>query len=671
MNGNDDGSNYSVKDEDLSPARKLYHATSAKAVITSSRRSSSTSVASAMTTTTSASSSSPSLGKAKIIASASAAGEAAPPCIASSPFKRLKVEQQPQKQPPEAWDKNHLPKLCERDEQHYRLTSTLMSSSSMSSSASSSASGNGNSNCGSKTMAVNGPESNTSNPLTQLRRKTEEQEGNEREDIDDEEIDADSDHSGSTSSRENGHDVVRRVGDDDDETNSDDELALQQIMAAVARGRIPVEFLAQLQQWQQEQHHDNDDDDDEEPEILPYPPPQSLADVARFIQSDQCQNIIILAGAGMSVASGIPDFRSPNGLYATLNADLLTCDDQSQRDKIHADPSYALDQHLFLENPLPCLEVNRDFILGIHEQRWKATLAHRFVELLHSKSGKLCRLYTQNIDGLEDQCHLLPHSKIIAVHGSMDEAACAKCSAIMPMDQFSHEMKTKIKDWTKGIPSRTKEDDDDEEDGHSISSSSKESSSSSSTNTDATPTSTAIPPSTSTPIYCPQCGAPTVKPNIVLFRSPLPQVFFQHCHQDTSQADLLLVLGTSLGVAPANSLVYKVPSTCMRVLLNRELVGWHLGFDPRPNGRGRSRRDFFAKGTCEELCLELLRHLGWLDDLKLLVFSQSNGSSDGDNDDDDDDDDDDRTSAKILLLPESSQAMLMKALTEEADQRST
>ena len=46
----------------------------------------------------------------------------------------------------------------------------------------------------------------------------------------------------------------------------------------------------------------------EESEEIEYPfePPQSLSDVAKFILSDKCQSIAILAGAGMSVASGIP-----------------------------------------------------------------------------------------------------------------------------------------------------------------------------------------------------------------------------------------------------------------------------------------------------------------------------------------------------------------------------
>ena len=39
--------------------------------------------------------------------------------------------------------------------------------------------------------------------------------------------------------------------------------------------------------------------------------PVDLAGIARFILSDQCKSIVILTGAGVSCASGIPDFRSP------------------------------------------------------------------------------------------------------------------------------------------------------------------------------------------------------------------------------------------------------------------------------------------------------------------------------------------------------------------------
>ena len=282
----------------------------------------------------------------------------------------------------------------------------------------------------------------------------------------------------------------------------------------------------------------------------------------------------------MSVASGIPDFRSSNGLYATLEATKLTATPE-QIEQIQNDPSFSLDQHLFMENPLPCLEVNREFILGVRERRWKATLAHRFVEFLRTKvensdgGGKLVRLYTQNIDGLEDQCQGIGHQRRIAVHGSMDEAECASCHATMNFDVFCDKVRNQIKDITARDP---------------------------------------LAPKASTPIICENCGAPTVKPSIVLFRSRLPEVFFQNVPNDVKDIDLLLVLGTSLAVAPANSLVMRIPKSSMRVLMNREPVGWHLGLDYNANDR-----DYFAEGNCENTALDFMEKLGWLDDLKPLL----------------------------------------------------
>ena len=57
---------------------------------------------------------------------------------------------------------------------------------------------------------------------------------------------------------------------------------------------------------------------------------EELASLAEFIASDSCRSVVVLTGAGMSVAAGIPDFRSPGGMYATLRPELLTATPQQQ-----------------------------------------------------------------------------------------------------------------------------------------------------------------------------------------------------------------------------------------------------------------------------------------------------------------------------------------------------
>ena len=69
-----------------------------------------------------------------------------------------------------------------------------------------------------------------------------------------------------------------------------------------------------------------------------------------------------------------------------------------------------------MENAFPYLEVRRPFILGTAQQKWKATISHHVFDLLH-QLGKLTRLYTQNIDGLDFQ--VVPRDKIVPVHGSL------------------------------------------------------------------------------------------------------------------------------------------------------------------------------------------------------------------------------------------------------------
>jgi len=229
-----------------------------------------------------------------------------------------------------------------------------------------------------------------------------------------------------------------------------------------------------------------------------------------------------------------------------------------------------------LQNPLPMLELKRSFILGTYEKQWKATLAHRVVELLHSKLGKLTRLYTQNIDGLEAQCTDLPSEKVVNVHGSMAAAACERCGRTVDFDEFCEGVRSKVKDIGGRDPAA---------------------------------------PAESSPIVCPACGHPHVKPSIVLFRGSMPAEFHVKTALDLPGCDLLIVMGTSLTVAPANGLVYRVPPTALRMVMNDERVGGRLGLEYGED----SIRDVFAHGRSDETCLDLAEEMGWLDDLALIA----------------------------------------------------
>jgi len=67
-------------------------------------------------------------------------------------------------------------------------------------------------------------------------------------------------------------------------------------------------------------------------------------------------------------------------------------------------------------------------------------------------------------------------------------------------------------------------------------------------------------------MYCAKCGAP-VKPEITFFGESLPEKFMT-AMEDLGDADLLIVIGTSLAVSPFNMCVYQVPEKCPKVLIN-------------------------------------------------------------------------------------------------------
>ena len=299
--------------------------------------------------------------------------------------------------------------------------------------------------------------------------------------------------------------------------------------------------------------------------------PVDLAGLARLILSSNCQSIAMLTGAGVSVAADIPDFRSPGGLYDTLKPELITASDQ-ERNLMRMDPTYVVSWEIFQRNAFPYLEVRRPFILGTKEQKWKTTIAHRFAELLHVKTNKLTRIYTQNIDGLDFQCTDIPPEKIVSVHGTLSKACCEGCGHSVDYNDFCDAVKKNIKDIYK-------QDDQ--------------------------------APEVSSEILCEKCRKPLVKPETVLNGRNLPYAFFECANEDIPRIDLLIIAGTSLLVSPANSLVYNFHDA-LRVVVNREPVGADLGIDYGTN----SERDFFAQGNCDEVFLNLIEHLGWMDDLE-------------------------------------------------------
>jgi NAD-dependent SIR2 family protein deacetylase len=110
----------------------------------------------------------------------------------------------------------------------------------------------------------------------------------------------------------------------------------------------------------------------------------SIDHIAQLLTSQAPPRVTVLLGAGISVAAGIPDYRSLGGMYQTLRPELLTAS-EDQRDMMRVRSSRVLSTEIFQQNPLPCLEIMRPLILGVADQKWQPTLSHRFVQVLHEK----------------------------------------------------------------------------------------------------------------------------------------------------------------------------------------------------------------------------------------------------------------------------------------------
>jgi len=128
---------------------------------------------------------------------------------------------------------------------------------------------------------------------------------------------------------------------------------------------------------------------------------------------DDAQRIVVLAGAGISTESGIPDFRGPQGVWT--------------------------------RNPLAEKLSNIHYYMADHEVRkaaWQSRLEHpawtakpnagHLALAALEKRGKLHALITQNIDELHQMAGNSPE-KVIEVHGTVRKVVCMDCGMTAPM----------------------------------------------------------------------------------------------------------------------------------------------------------------------------------------------------------------------------------------------
>lgn len=186
---------------------------------------------------------------------------------------------------------------------------------------------------------------------------------------------------------------------------------------------------------------------------------------------DNSKRIVIFTGAGLSTNSGIPDFRSANGLY-------------NQKSKISYTPEEIISHSFFVRYPKDFYEFYFDKMIYPNAL---PNIAHKFFAEL--EETKEVSVVTQNIDNLHQ---MAGSHNVYELHGSVKRNYCMKCHKYFDLDDILDK---------KPVP------------------------------------------------YC-ECGG-IIKPDVVLYEEPLNEKVVYQAIEKISEADTMIIVGTSLMVYPA------------------------------------------------------------------------------------------------------------------------
>ena len=129
---------------------------------------------------------------------------------------------------------------------------------------------------------------------------------------------------------------------------------------------------------------------------------------------DNSNHIVFFTGAGVSTASGIPDFRSTDGLY---------------NQKYQFPPEEILSHHFFKQHTEEFFRFYRDKMLYPDV---KPSFVHQYIATLEKRNKKVT-IITQNIDGLHQ---LAGSTNVLELHGSVLRNTCMQCHTKYPLDEI-------------------------------------------------------------------------------------------------------------------------------------------------------------------------------------------------------------------------------------------
>lgn len=159
---------------------------------------------------------------------------------------------------------------------------------------------------------------------------------------------------------------------------------------------------------------------------------QKIEEVADYIV--KLQRIIVFTGAGVSTESGIPDFRSPGGIWTKYDPDDFTIQKFLSSNKVREKHWSLLTDSEMIKDAEP-------------------NPAHYAIAELE-QMGKLYGVITQNVDGLHQKAGV-SDDLVFQLHGDMSHAKCLSCGKRYPIEDMALKLKQGIKepvcDECKGI----------------------------------------------------------------------------------------------------------------------------------------------------------------------------------------------------------------------------
>lgn len=198
----------------------------------------------------------------------------------------------------------------------------------------------------------------------------------------------------------------------------------------------------------------------------------------------QSKHLVFMTGAGVSVPSGIPDYRSLDGIYQGLDQ-----------------PEYLLSRTCLMNEP----QKFYTFVKNLYHPEARPNIIHQKMAALESNHD--VTVISQNIDGLHQAAG---SQQVINFHGNLYDCYCMKCGQTVSVKAYMAS------------------------DGHS-------------------------------------CGG-QIRPNVVLYGEGLDPEAMTLSVKALEQADVVVVVGTSLKVYPFSGLIqYRHPSSDL-IVINREVV---------------------------------------------------------------------------------------------------